>query len=185
MRDRSVMCVVDLESTCWDGEPPSGELPEIIEVGVAVMDARKLEVVDKHAILVRPEHSQVSEFCTHLTSITPEMVEGGVSFREACAWIHRVLKPKDRLWASWGDYDRRMFERMCKEFDVPYPWGVGHMNVKTLFALATNGHEVGMDKALAQLGLPLNGHHHRGVDDALNIAAILRVLLARARRRSA
>jgi inhibitor of KinA sporulation pathway (predicted exonuclease) len=38
-----------------------------------------------------------------------------------------------------------------------------------------------MDQALAVLGLPLEGTHHRGGDDAWNIAAILGHLLARAR----
>ncbi len=38
-----------------------------------------------------------------------------------------------------------------------------------------------MDAALARLGLPLEGTHHRGGDDIWNIAAILGQLLLRAR----
>lgn len=37
--------------------------------------------------------------------------------------------------------------------------------------------EVGMDEALRMAGLPLEGTHHRGVDDAWNIAALLAWLL--------
>jgi inhibitor of KinA sporulation pathway (predicted exonuclease) len=28
--------VVDVESTCWEGEPPDGQEPEIIEIGLCV-----------------------------------------------------------------------------------------------------------------------------------------------------
>lgn len=37
--------------------------------------------------------------------------------------------------------------------------------------------EVGLDGAYAQLGLTLEGTHHRGVDDAWNIAGLLCKLL--------
>jgi hypothetical protein len=38
-----------------------------------------------------------------------------------------------------------------------------------------------MDGALARLDLPLEGTHHRAVDDAWNIGAILATALRRAR----
>jgi inhibitor of KinA sporulation pathway (predicted exonuclease) len=38
-----------------------------------------------------------------------------------------------------------------------------------------------MDAAPDHLGLPLEGTHHRGVDDAWNIAGILSPLLLRSR----
>lgn len=37
--------------------------------------------------------------------------------------------------------------------------------------------EVGMPEALDLLGLKLEGTHHRGIDDASNIAKILEILL--------
>ncbi len=61
---------------------------------------------------------------------------------------------------------------------MAYPFGPTHLNVKNLFALRRRlDHEVGMDAALRTLGLPLEGTHHRGGDDAWNIAAILTHLL--------
>jgi inhibitor of KinA sporulation pathway (predicted exonuclease) len=66
--------------------------------------------------------------------------------------------------------------------DVPYPFGPGHLNVKTLLAITLGlTREVGMDGALARLKLPLEGTHHRASDDAWNIGAILAALLKRAR----
>jgi inhibitor of KinA sporulation pathway (predicted exonuclease) len=42
-------------------------------------------------------------------------------------------------------------------------------------------HEVGMDAASQRIGLPLEGVHHQGDDDAWNIAALLISLLQRVR----
>jgi inhibitor of KinA sporulation pathway (predicted exonuclease) len=105
-------------------------------------------------------------------------VETGVPFREACALLQKQYGAKTRTWASYGDYDRRQFERQCQAENVPYPFGPTHLNVKNLFALAHRmSHEVGMDEALALLHRPLEGVHHRGGDDAWNIAAILGAVL--------
>jgi inhibitor of KinA sporulation pathway (predicted exonuclease) len=40
---------------------------------------------------------------------------------------------------------------------------------------------VGLDEALRLVGLPLEGTHHRGGDDAWNIAALLAAILSAAR----
>jgi len=62
--------------------------------------------------------------------------------------------------------------------DIGYPFGPSHMNVKTLFALKKKlGHKEGMASALHLLDIPLEGTHHRGVDDAYNIAKILNWIL--------
>ncbi|WP_240491680.1 hypothetical protein [Flavivirga aquatica] len=49
-----------------------------------------------------------------------------------------------------------------------------HINVKTLFS-ETKGlkRKVGMKGALGLLNIPLEGTHHRRIDDANNIAKIL------------
>lgn len=178
-----VILVVDVESTCWQGAPPPGEENEIIEIGVCALEVAAGERRDKRSILVRPERSRVSPFCTSLTTLTQEQVDAGVTFRDACAALRKELKAEDRLWASYGDYDRRMFERQCEARGVRYPFGPGHLNVKSLLAAALGlGHEVGMDEALRLLGLPLEGTHHRGGDDAWNIAAILAAILGAARK---
>ena len=175
--------VVDIESTCWEKAPPPGEESEIIEIGICVLDVSTGERVEGRSILTRPERSTVSEFCTRLTTLTQEQVETGVSFAEACSILKREYLTKDRLWASYGDYDRRQFERQCQAMKVGYPFGPGHINVKSLFAvLHALHHEVGLDEALELEQLPLEGTHHRGVDDAWNIANILARILVRCRR---
>jgi inhibitor of KinA sporulation pathway (predicted exonuclease) len=170
--------VIDLEATCWEGNPPPGQDHEIIEVGLCVLDVASGERVEKRPILVRPEHSTVSPYCTELTTLTQAEVDTGVSFEEACRVLQDDYHSKERTWAGWGDYDRLQFQRQCAASGVGYPFGPTHLNVKNLFALAhALDHEVTLPKAMEMLNLPLEGTHHRGMDDAWNVALILSRLL--------
>jgi inhibitor of KinA sporulation pathway (predicted exonuclease) len=171
--------VVDVESTCWQGgEPPPGEMSEIIEVGACLLDPASGEIFERSSVLVRPTRSRVSEFCTRLTTLTPEMVASGLSFGDACALLERAYGARERAWASYGDYDRLQFERQCSLEAVRYPFGPSHLNVKTLGALMQGRpSEVGLPDALADFGLDFRGVHHRGFDDAWNVARLLAALL--------
>lgn len=174
--------VIDLECTCWESDPPAGQTGEIIEIGACLLDVKTLARSAKESILVRPTRSCVSPFCTRLTSLTQEQVDGGIPFEQACSRLYKEYQSGDRTWASYGDFDRRQFERQCQETGVRYPFSKTHLNIKNLLALALNEpYELGMDRALARLDLPLEGTHHRGVDDAWNIAALLAWLLGRMR----
>ncbi|MDL2344168.1 3'-5' exonuclease [Deinococcus sp. MIMF12] len=168
----TLLNVVDVEATCWAGEPPPGQRNEIIEIGICVLDLESLERLEKRSVLVRPEHSEVSAFCTQLTGLTSEEVATGLSFREACDVLRREFHSDSRPWASWGDYDRRQFERQCVG-DVRYPFSSRHTNAKQVYASGYGLNRPGMARALRHTGLPLDGTHHRGADDAWNIAALI------------
>jgi inhibitor of KinA sporulation pathway (predicted exonuclease) len=173
-RSLDVILVVDVESTCWDGSPPPGQSSEIIEIGLCLVDIESVTRLEKCSILVRPAQSEISAFCTDLTTLTPEMFTAAGSLADAVQILKNEYRSKDRLWASWGDYDRRQFERVCADQSVGYPFGPSHLNVKSLFAAATgSAHEMGLDGAYKHLGLTMAGTHHRGDDDAWNIAGIL------------
>jgi len=175
--------VIDVESTCWEGPPPRGQISEIIEIGLCLVDVERLMRVEKRAILVRPQVSEVSEFCTRLTTITTQMAASGMSLEQSLDLLRNEYHAEDRVFASWGDYDRNQFRRNCDYFRLKYPFGPTHWNIKTLFALAHGlPREVGIDSACEILGRPLEGTHHRGVDDAWNIAGILCDLLGRLRK---
>jgi inhibitor of KinA sporulation pathway (predicted exonuclease) len=177
MRDTSRILVVDVESTCWNTPREQGEqVSEIIEVGVAVYHTDSKTVSDKASYFVRPEVSTVGEFCSGLTGITMEMVANARTMAEVCAALRQEFGSHKVAWASYGNYDRKKFEEDCRLKRVDYPFTAQHLNVKAL-VLAKFGQSMGMDKALARLGLPLVGRHHRGDDDAWNIAHILKALV--------
>ncbi len=176
--------VIDVEATCWEGSPPPGEESEIIEIGLCLLEIASGQRSDKQSILVRPERSQVSPFCTRLTTLTQEQVDRGITFKAAGLLLQQQYASKNRVWASYGDYDRRQFQKQCEAFAVSYPFGPTHINVKNLFAIAHGlADEVGMAKALGLMKHPLEGVHHRAGDDAWNIADILATLLRQLRRR--
>jgi inhibitor of KinA sporulation pathway (predicted exonuclease) len=172
--------VVDIEATCWNGNPPEGMTSDIIEIGICLLDVQTGEITENRGLLVKPEHSTISPFCTELTTSTPELIDAeGMSFPQACAIVRKDYLAQSRAWASFGAYDLKHFQRQCAELGVGYPFSPSHINVKTLFALKKQlPREAGMDGALRLLDIPLEGTHHRGIDDAKNIAKILRWILA-------
>ena len=174
--------VVDLEATCWQGDPPQGQASEIIEIGLCVLDVATGRRLDNPSIIVRPDASSVSAYCTRLTTLTQQEVEAGLSLDEACRILREQYRGQQRLWASYGDYDRWKLQQECQARGIEYPFGPGHLNVKTLFALVHHlPREVPLDEALALADLPLEGWHHRGSDDAWNIARLLASILEKAR----
>lgn len=166
--------VVDVEATCWDGDAPAGVPSEIIEIGLAVVDLRAGTRVARHRILVRPARSTVSAFCTALTGLTQAEVDAGVEFAQACKLLAAKHQAGVRPWASWGDYDRNQFTRQCQATGTASPFGRRHINAKLAF---TRSYDLrkrpGMAQALRIAGLPLEGRHHCGEDDAWNIAALV------------
>lgn len=170
--------VVDLEATCWKGHPPSGQKSEIIEVGVCMLDPKTWQRSNKRSLIVKPVMSRVSEFCEGLTSLTQAQVDEGMTFMEACDILTKEFLSRERVFASYGDYDRKMFTKQCREMSIRYPFGERHVNVKTIASLRFGTEkEVGMMTACKSLGIKPEGTHHRGHDDAWNIAAILAKVL--------
>ncbi|MFM9594817.1 exonuclease domain-containing protein [Streptomyces scabiei] len=183
-RQSPLLNVIDVEATCWDGQPPPGSVNEIIEIGLTVVDVSAARRVSRHRLLVRPVRSTVSAFCTELTGLTQAEVEQGVTFAEACRILVEEYEAGKRPWASWGEYDRRQFARQSQADAVAYPFGFPtertHTNAKAVFTEAYGlRRKPGMAHALQIAGLPLEGRHHRGEDDAWNIAALVLDLVGR------
>jgi len=171
----SRIIIVDLEATCWNGAVPKGQTNEIIEIGICILETETGEISKNQGILIKPERSEVSTFCTELTTITPELLDKeGISFKEACAKLRTEYDCYQYTWASYGQYDLNMMKKQCSYRGIDYPLGQNHINVKTLFTEKKGlKKKVGMNGALQKLEIPLEGTHHRGVDDAKNIAKIL------------
>jgi len=172
----SQVLVVDVESTCWEPAytQPKNEISEIIEIGVSVVDINRLTILSSESILIKPQRSKQSDFCIRLTSITPEMLKDGITYQMACHHLETQYQSYNKTMVSWGDYDRTMFNRCCSEYGCKYPFGKRHMNLKNTFTILHGlSREPGMDAALKMLDIPLEGTHHRGGDDAKNIAKIL------------
>ena len=65
-------------------------------------------------------------------------------------------------------------KKKCKSFGILYPMGDEHTSVIVHFAEKFGlVKPTGMNGALHLLDIPLEGTHHRGIDDGKNIAKIL------------
>lgn len=183
MMKSETLLVIDLEATCWadqltpDGEPQSVENMEIIEFGCA-LSTRKGQVLDSQSFLVRPtRYPLLSKFCTELTSITQDMVDEAPDFRGAVKLLNEWLgsPSEDFVWCSWGNYDRlHLLAQSQVDGARPLLLAYPHMNLKRLWRRTTGQKKkTGLSSALAFQDLTFEGNHHRGVDDARNIARLL------------
>lgn len=170
--------VIDLEATCWEGyTAPPGQENEILEIGVCLFDPKRRMVEKKRGILVRPIESVISPFCTELTSITPEMVAAeGVDFTRACEILETEYDSRNRLWVSWGAFDRRMLTDQCKRRKIRYPFSKKHSNLKRVFQ-DHYGERMGLARALSAVKIDASGTAHRGEDDAYNTAQLLSYMM--------
>ena len=164
--------VVDVEATTG-ADRPRGALRDVIQVGACVLQMDGGAIVDAQSILVQPSCSEVTAFCTRLTGITPEQAAEGVAFVDACAWLQNAFNSSDLVWASFGDFDREQFATQCAREGVAYPFGRGHLNIKTIVALRYGWHRgKGLTRALSTLGIRHTGRHHDAKDDAVNAARL-------------
>lgn len=177
-----IINVLDLEATCWENKtPPPGEDRDIIEIGICEFNFKTRTIIKPNGFLCMPLYSKVSPFCTQLTTITQEQLNTeGKLFKTQLNTIISEYSPENRIYASYGEFDKHMIARECGKLGLYNPFAKSiHLNVKTLFAIKYQlDREVGMEKALKIAKIPLVGTHHRGVDDALNIAELLKEIMA-------
>lgn len=171
--------ILDLEATCREGGTPPVRM-ETIEFGAVRFDRSTLAVTDEFSNFVRPvAERQLSDFCVNLTGITQADVDGASGFYEVFPEFLSWLGDGDEALCSWGAYDIRQLEVDCARHGLTFPGCLEekHWNLKTMFAAAYGIRSRGMERALNYLGIPLDGRHHRGIDDARNIAKILGAML--------
>ena len=176
--------VASIETTCWreHKEQPAGEKNEIIEIGVVPLALKDLKIGTPTSILIKPSMSRVSKFCTTITSITPELADTGISFKEACEKMRKDIKSKDIPWISWGAFDPKMLHWQCSDLKVEYPFGAGHVDWKFHFAAMMGlENETNLPRALEILGMKFEGTRHRAGDEAYNIARVVAEMFKRTR----
>ncbi|MGC5791367.1 exonuclease domain-containing protein [Herbaspirillum huttiense] len=169
--------VVDLEATCSDDGSVSAEEMEIIEIG-ACWATEEGVVLHRFQHFVRPlERPVLTRFCMELTGISQRDIDQAslfpVAARALSEFASQFAEP-GATWLSWGAYDMKQIAREIVRHDIAHPLGMPHQNGKKMFAKAQRiGKEVGMAKACELAKIPMEGLHHRGLDDAINIARLM------------
>jgi len=166
--------VFDLEATCWDEPVVRYDKKEIIEIGAVLVNA-DFEIASHFAEFVKPWNSYLSDYCKDTIKVKQEDVDAAAGFAEVVEkfkdWFD--WKRRDYALCSWGDYDRRQFEDDCARHNLDAEWVRPHVDLKSQYAkFMMLKRAIGMKNALTAEGLQLEGEHHRGIDDAKNIAKI-------------
>ncbi|BAZ52749.1 exonuclease RNase T and DNA polymerase III [Nostoc sp. NIES-4103] len=171
--------IIDLEATCCNnGSIPSHEM-EIIEIGAVMLNRATWEIDSEFQQFIQPvRHPQLTSFCTELTSIRQQDINQAPLFPEAISAFRKWIELfPNHIFCSWGNYDKKQFLQDCQFHNLPYPFTQEHINIKKEFSEYIGVSKgFGMAKALEFLGIELKGTHHRGIDDARNIAAIYKYI---------
>lgn len=180
--------VLDLEATCWDEDKypdePQGDQPkEIIEIGACMIDFKEKDseklVKQKTSYLVRPRKSRVSQFCTDLTSITPEMLkQKGIPLKDAVNKFRKEFGTGNKVFMTWGEYDKHMLRRECELVGAEYPFRYSHINLSPLFLFFEGLNEsVALEDAVKRRGIKFEGQQHRAHNDAYMTAKVFLTLI--------
>ena len=107
MSTPKICLVIDIEATCWDKDEDGyftekqKQESEIIEIGITPISMPDKKILESESIIVRPTNSEISEYCTNLTTLTPEFVdEVGIPFDEAIDTLKMKYRADRNMWAS-------------------------------------------------------------------------------------
>jgi inhibitor of KinA sporulation pathway (predicted exonuclease) len=163
--------IIDVESTCGE------DISEIIEIGMADTND-----ISYPSIIIMPEFSNVTPLCTSLTTLTPEQInKEGQPIQQAYLKFNSIVS-KYSTWASYGEYDKRMFEKMSSLYDININLPPQHINVRSLVSQKIHNSPnpqlspKNPKDSLELLGYKFIGINHRGDDDAKNIARLYNIL---------
>ncbi len=132
-------------------------------------------------------HANLSPFCTELTGINQEMVNDQKEFAEVFEDFHRWLHGEQNLgedliaFVTCGNWDMgHALRQQCRASEIEVP---GHfkrwINVKRSFSDVTGNFPRKMDVMLRHFKLEAVGRPHRGIDDAVNVARIMKEIAKR------
>ncbi|HQR09319.1 MAG TPA: 3'-5' exonuclease [Gemmatales bacterium] len=170
------LIICDLEATCWNDGEHRHEM-EIIEIGAVRI--HQGAIIDQFSAFVRPVvHPKLSDFCKALTSITQYQVDEAQPFPMVFPQFIEWIGHAPFVFCSWGHYDVHQLQHDVAQHQLTWPVKLDrHLNIKRCFALFRNVQPCGMERALQLMKIPLEGTHHRGIDDAHNIARLTLLML--------
>ena len=167
--------ILDLEATCWKDRSENMQ-NEIIEIGAVKINKNGI-IENEFSEFVKPILNPIlSDFCTELTTIKQSEINPADTYdivvNRFKNWID--LRQKFVL-CSWGFYDKKQFIKDCDLHSLDKNWLANHISLKHQYAKIKKLRKpIGMGGALKKEGLKLDGTHHRGIDDAKNIAKIFK-----------
>lgn len=172
------------------------------------VDSRTMEPVSQFHQYVCPSvNSELTPFCTQLTGIIQDMIDGQPQFSETLrrfdkwmetegGWKSRrflsacfvtysfvdLLRPEiSSCFVTCGDWDLgMMLPNQANHFGVPLrPYFSKWINLKHAFSEAIGHYPRSMMLMLESLAIKHTGREHSGIDDCRNMMHIMQVLAQR------
>lgn len=165
--------IYDLEATCWENR--RSRKVETIEIG-AVKLSEFGEVESTFCKFIKPILNPfLSPFCMNLTSISQIQINQAATFpvviEQFQDWIE--IYDEEYLLCSWGNFDQTQLIKDCELHDIEDDWLDDFINLKAQYSDMKNlSKPYGLKKAVKREGFEFEGTHHRGIDDAYNLAKI-------------
>ncbi|VDK52620.1 unnamed protein product [Anisakis simplex] len=180
--------VLDFEATC-EQYTKIQPIQEIIEFPVVRLCGKSFSEVDRFHRYVRPtERPQLTPFCTNLTGIVQGMVDDQLPVTNVLSEFHRWLIERDlvnpksgeKTWTfvTCGDWDLgTMLPSEANFWQLQLPSYFSEwINLKKAFCDAKGYFPNSLMQMLNDLQIAHVGQLHSGIDDVLNICAILKQL---------
>lgn len=181
------LLILDFEATC--DKKLKLKPQEIIEFPCLKLNTHTLKVESEFHQYVLPQHHPLlTPFCTELTGIIQEMVDGQPFLPDVLQNFHKwmlhegLLEPSvKRAFVTCGDWDlKTMLPGQCATLDLaPQPYFKSWINIKRSYADVTQSFPKGMMFMLENFKIKHVGRHHSGIDDCRNIANVAVELIKR------
>lgn len=136
--DFSTLLILDCKTALWENskETPAGQTNEITCIDIAVVDTAKNEIVDHEIIYVKPKKAKISAYCEKIFSLSQAKIDAdGVPFEQAYRRLRVHYMSRDRLWGSWGRYEKYSLDKQCKWSELENLFTTSHLDVQHLYAL--------------------------------------------------
>ena len=171
--------VIKVETTCWDGPRPEGEESEIIEIGLSLLNLKSTRIHSKKQFLIRPKVSCVSDYCRHKTGLTNEVLkERGREFKDVCNQLKTIYKTTKRPWAAFGESERKIIEKQCREWSEPFPFTSRFINIRMMVPVIFGiNRELTLGEAMLATNVEPEETREAGVEEAWNCAKILKEVI--------
>lgn len=179
--------VLDFEATCEKDKKIDPQ--EVIEFPILKVSGKTFEVESQFHQYVQPDvNKELSSFCTELTGIIQEQVDGQPSFTETMKLVDDWMKKEGltapdvkSVFVTCGDWDlKTMLPHQCNNLNIPIPdYFKKWINIKKPCSDVTTVYPKGIMAMQQQLGLKHVGRLHSGIDDCKNIASILKGIAER------
>jgi len=174
--------VLDVEETCVNYGPC--DPAEIIELSAVAIDAVTGETKSELQMFVCPQLNPVlDQYCIETTGVTQENVDDGATWKQTVRTVHEWLESMNCVsgevsfaWVTMGDRDLgTIIPKQCElvNMSVPHFWH-NWIDLKQVFQQGYRVKGASLMDMLTELGLPLIGLQHSGIDACRNVGAVVK-----------